>query len=77
MRVRVPLGFVDRELRPYVRPAEHQAVADELAQVRSALDWALSWIEQVSEAPIPGEEHGEQQDWERWEAAHELVRKGA
>ena len=40
-----------------------------------ALAWAVDWIERIAEVPVPGTD--EQEDWERFAAAQEILRTDA
>lgn len=57
----------------YFIPVGVDVDADDLRaeneRLREALDWALDWIEHVSEAPSEEEER----DYAKWEAAHEAL----
>lgn len=47
-------------------------VMAERDRYRQALAWAVDWIERIAEVPVPGTD--EQEDWERFAAAKELLR---
>lgn len=47
----------------------------ELDRSIQALAWAVDWIERIAEVPVPGTD--EQEDWERFAAAQEILRTGA
>lgn len=56
-------------------PAEVEAAYGELDRSIQALAWAIDWIERIAEVPVPGTD--EQEDWERFAAAQEILRTAA